>query len=100
MLGSILMVVMCIGAFFALCILFLPTGVAKIRNHPNTAAIFLVNLFLGWTFLGWVVAMIWACNTPAPELTGLAVDSAHTQPAFAPHAASALPAAASFHPQR
>lgn len=29
-----------------------------------TAAIFVVNLFLGWTLIGWVVALAWAVTKP------------------------------------
>ncbi len=43
---------------FALAIYFLPTIVGS--SKKNVAAIFALNLFLGWTFLGWVVAFIWA----------------------------------------
>ena len=57
-----------VGFAFALALLFLPTLVAKFRNHPNTLAIFLVNLFFGWTFIGWVVSLIWACTRPAPPV--------------------------------
>jgi len=42
------------------CAYFLPTIVAVIRNKSNKLAIFVMNLFLGWTFIGWVVALIWA----------------------------------------
>lgn len=38
---------------------FLPALVAGARNHHNSGAIFALNLFLGWTFLGWVVALVW-----------------------------------------
>lgn len=38
----------------------IPTIVAKIRKKRNIKAIFILNLFLGWTFLGWVVALVWA----------------------------------------
>ena len=34
----------------ALLIYFLPTVVASFRKHRNTGAIFVLNLFLGWTF--------------------------------------------------
>jgi Superinfection immunity protein len=43
-----------------LCAYFLPSSIAKGAKHPQTTAIFLLNLLLGWTFLGWVVALIWA----------------------------------------
>jgi hypothetical protein len=39
---------------------FLPAIVAWKRNHRNTAAIFALNLFLGWTLIGWVAALVWA----------------------------------------
>ncbi|MGN0005221.1 MAG: superinfection immunity protein [Candidatus Gastranaerophilaceae bacterium] len=39
---------------------FLPTFIALIRNKKNTFAIFLVNLFFGMTFVGWVCALIWS----------------------------------------
>ena len=38
---------------------FLPTIIG--RNKSDAGAIFLVNLFLGWTVAGWIVAFIWAC---------------------------------------
>ena len=39
---------------------FLPSFVAKARRHKNTMAIFMLNLFLGYSFVGWVVALVWA----------------------------------------
>lgn len=37
-----------------------PTAIAAIRSHPQVAAIAIVNFFLGWTFIGWVVALAWS----------------------------------------
>jgi hypothetical protein len=45
--------------FFVL-IYFLPFIVAIARKHLDSTAIFVLNLFLGWTFIGWVIALIWA----------------------------------------
>ena len=39
---------------------FLPTFVAFLRQHKNKLAIFLLNLLLGWTALGWVGSLIWS----------------------------------------
>jgi len=39
---------------------FLPTLISWIRKHPNQTSIAILNLFLGWTFIGWVVALVWA----------------------------------------
>ncbi len=44
---------------FMMLLYFLPTIIA--RDKPDLMAIFLVNLFFGWTVIGWFVALIWAC---------------------------------------
>jgi Superinfection immunity protein len=46
---------------------FLPAIVAAIRHHPNQNAIFIQNLLLGWTILGWIVALVWANTAVAPH---------------------------------
>lgn len=43
----------------------LPTVVAGSRKHHNWAAIFVLSLFLGWTLLGRVLALVWACTATA-----------------------------------
>ena len=43
-----------------LAIYFLPTFVAAVRSKRNTAAILVLNLFLGWTIIGWIIALIWS----------------------------------------
>ena len=47
---------------FFIGIYFFPYLVATSRNHPQDASILVLNLFLGWTLLGWVVALIWAVS--------------------------------------
>ena len=44
----------------------LPTIEAWLRKHPNLGAISLVNIFLGWSLIGWVVALVWAFKKPEP----------------------------------
>jgi hypothetical protein len=39
---------------------FLPTIIAALRHGRSVVGIFLLNLFLGWTVIGWVIALIWA----------------------------------------
>lgn len=46
--------------FFLIIIYFVPGVVASWRNHKNTLAIGMLNFFLGWTFIGWVIALVWA----------------------------------------
>ena len=50
-----LLLVVLIFAFY-----FLPGLIASLRNHKNKLAIFLLNLLLGWTVLGWVVSLVWS----------------------------------------
>jgi uncharacterized membrane protein YqaE (UPF0057 family) len=45
---------------------FLPTFLSKGRHHHNAGAVFIINLLLGWTLIGWAVALAWAFTTPAP----------------------------------
>jgi hypothetical protein len=42
---------------------FFPLVIAIARKHNNKLAISMLNLFLGWTFLGWIGALIWACTS-------------------------------------
>ena len=51
---------------FGFLMYFLPTILAFARNKRDTAAILLLNLFLGWTMIGWVVALVWAVKTDVP----------------------------------
>ncbi|REG96386.1 superinfection immunity protein [Flavobacterium aquicola] len=44
-----------------LAIYFLPSIIALRRNKMNRNAIVLLNFFLGWTLIGWVVSFVWAC---------------------------------------
>lgn len=45
---------------------FVPTIIAANRGRHNTGAIFALNLFLGWTFIGWVVSLVWAVSSDRP----------------------------------
>lgn len=51
---------------FVLVIYLVPTLIANINRHRNRTAILVLNIFLGWTFIGWVVALVWA-NTANRE---------------------------------
>lgn len=50
--------------FFAVSVAlyFLPTIIAASRKKTNLVGIFLVNFLLGWSVIGWVVALIWAVS--------------------------------------
>lgn len=70
----------------AMTLYFAPTLIAGVRGNPNTLAIGLINLFLGWTFIGWVVALVmaaWAKKTqlPAPGDGRVSVQERENAPA-------------------
>lgn len=44
----------------ALCVYFFPSIVAILRR-VNIGQVIVINLFLGWTFIGWVSALVVAC---------------------------------------
>lgn len=59
---ALIVVLLLVGVYF------FPSIVASYRKHINFTAIFVLNLFLGFTLLGWVFALIWAVyNSPATQ---------------------------------
>ncbi len=48
---------------------FLPSIVAGVRGHQSTAAIFVLNLLLGWSVVGWIVALVWSISAVWPPHT-------------------------------
>ena len=49
----------------ALLFYFVPAWIAFARSKPNAIAILALNLFLGWTLVGWVIALVWALMAEA-----------------------------------
>jgi hypothetical protein len=47
-------------AILFLVLYFVPSLLGFGMKHKSSASILVVNLFLGWTFVGWVVALAWA----------------------------------------
>jgi hypothetical protein len=50
------------GTLFILALYLLPAILAAIRRHHQRNAIFVLNLLLGWTVIGWIGALIWAAT--------------------------------------
>ena len=57
---------------FLFFLYFAPSFTASSREHPNIGGIIVVNIFLGWTLIGWVVALAWACSGTPPKSAGRA----------------------------
>ncbi|MGC1287889.1 MAG: superinfection immunity protein [Streptosporangiaceae bacterium] len=46
---------------------FLPAFIATRRKVPHAASVVVINVFLGWTMIGWVVALAMACRDTRPQ---------------------------------
>ena len=55
--AALLVVIVGIGLYV------LPTIIAVARKVTNQGSVLVINFFLGWTFVGWVVALAMACRT-------------------------------------
>lgn len=56
-----------VALLVAASLYFLPTLLAAFRRRRNAVAIFALNLFLGWSIAGWVIALVWALSSEAPQ---------------------------------
>lgn len=61
--GILLLFIVILGLLFY----FLPAIIAARRKHPQLKSIELLNIFLGWTFLGWIAALAWSCSSGSAE---------------------------------
>jgi hypothetical protein len=48
---------------FGFLVYFLPTMVAFLRDRHDKLSVFLLNFFLGWSLIGWVIALVWALRS-------------------------------------
>lgn len=39
---------------------FLPSFLALCFGHRDKGAILMLNILLGWTVIGWIIALIWS----------------------------------------
>ncbi|ASD52029.1 immunity to superinfection [Pseudomonas phage PspYZU05] len=56
--------------FLLILVYMLPAIVAGIVRHNNFAAITVLNVLLGWSLLGWVVALVWAFTNNRQPIQG------------------------------
>jgi T4 superinfection immunity protein len=59
-----------LGAVF---LYFLPAANAYWRGHHNAEPILIINLLLGWTFIGWVAALAWSSSATVPRETMVSI---------------------------
>ena len=58
--GGTFGILLILAIFISFMIYFIPSIIAHSRHHQNAIAITVLNVFLGWTFIGWVVALVWS----------------------------------------
>jgi hypothetical protein len=75
---------------FLLGLYLLPGFIAYGRKHQSAAGILLFNLFLGWTALGWILALVWS----ASAVTSATESSAPADSRKCPHCAELIKAEA------
>ena len=56
------------GLLIVLWVWLSPFTIAYLRGHPEKRYIFLLLVLLGWTGLGWALALLWACSRISEEL--------------------------------
>ena len=56
------LIVLIVLIIIPLLFYFIPTMIALQRSHHQTMAIVLLNVFTGWTFVGWIAALVWAAT--------------------------------------
>ena len=44
----------------SLAVYFVPTIIAILRRVRNIVGIIILNIFAGWTFVGWIIALVWS----------------------------------------
>jgi hypothetical protein len=49
----------------SLALYLLPAWISYARGMADRWSVFFLNLFLGWTLIGWVVALCWAVSGTA-----------------------------------
>jgi uncharacterized iron-regulated membrane protein len=71
-----------IATLFILGIYFLPGIIASARGHHNALAIWVLSLFLGWTTLGWIIALVWSFTSPRVNPTIVVTQVITGQPTY------------------
>jgi Superinfection immunity protein len=51
---------------FGFVLYFLPAIIGFARSKRDAVSILVLNLFLGWTAIGWVIALVWALRQDVP----------------------------------
>lgn len=61
---------------------WIPTIIAFVRRHPSKLAILAANFFFGWSFIGWVLSLVWALSSTARAAPQAVVVQTTVNPMF------------------
>lgn len=59
-----------VALFLLIAWYFIPSLIAWEKAKAGKVSILIVNIFLGWTVIGWIVALAWAVYPDKKQLEG------------------------------
>ena len=77
--GEAIMIGILVIIGLGVALYMLPTIVASMVGSHLTVAIFIINLFLGWSLIGWVVALAMAF-IPRPKRETIIINQSQSEP--------------------
>jgi T4 superinfection immunity protein len=70
---AILFIIFVFAMLVAFIVVYLlPTIIAGTRKHPYWGWIVFINIFTGWTIIGWLASLVWAIMNYHPMVTYVA----------------------------
>jgi len=54
------LIVSIVTGIILMCIYFLPTIIAVAKDHKQMPALVVINILTGWTFIGYLIALVWS----------------------------------------
>ena len=61
--GSSTVVFAIFGWIVTFLFYMIPSIIAVVRKHPNVGPIIVINIFLGWSCVGWIIALAWCFSS-------------------------------------
>jgi hypothetical protein len=66
-LSGVMWFVAALAIILAAVVYLLPALIASSRGHQDAAAIALLTILLGWSFIGWIIALVWSLSEVRPS---------------------------------
>lgn len=63
--GIFFVLLLLIGIAIGIAVYLIPTIIVAKNDHPNKAAIIVLNILGGWTFIVWLISLVWALTKPS-----------------------------------